>query len=223
MEELRSKADLYFDTGDCVKAGNLAIPLRPEPVWPTLQALRCTASVIGNRESQVLEAAFWKKLEGAQHPVLCANMRRKDGTRPLNGTLEVECGGLRVGIFGVMVPMVTERMATRAASAFLWDPPISTAANLVAQMRDRCELLIALTHIGVREDRRLAESCPGIDLILGGHSHTILESPEQVGRTWICQGGSHGRFAGNYRWTVGQGLTEASLVPLPEGRPRKER
>jgi len=209
---------MYFDSGDCVKAGNLAISLREEPVWSHLAELRCTASTIGNRESQVNEAAFWMKMKGYRHPVLCANMRRKDGTYPLQNELELECGGLHVGVFGVMVPMVTERMKlSAAASSFLWEQPIPVAREVVKRLKVSSDLLIALTHIGLREDRKLAEACPEIDLILGGHSHDVLEEPERIGKTWICQGGSHGRFAGVYRWTPGAGLTESELVPLTAG------
>lgn len=114
--------------------------------------------------------------------------------------------------------MVTERMATKAASAFLWDSAVATAQLMVDRLRPTCDVLIALTHIGHREDLRLAANVPGIDLILGGHSHTVLETPERVGSTWICQGGSHGRFAGVYEWTVGTGLTRGHLVPLPAGQ-----
>lgn len=141
-------------------------------------------------------------------------MRRKDGTKPLEGTLQIECKGVRLGIFGVMVPMVTEKMASRAASSFLWDQPIPVAVEKARELRKQVDLVIALTHIGVREDRRLAEASNDIDLILGGHSHTVLEEPEIVQGTYICQGGSHGRFAGCYQWTVGHGLTAYQLAPL---------
>lgn len=201
LARLRPTADLYFDSGDCVKAGNLAMPLKPEAVWTRLEALNCTASVIGNRESQPLEGPFKKKIEGAAHPLLCANLRRKDGTRPLLESLILEAAGFKVGVFGVMVPMVTERMATRAASQFLWDDPLSVAARWVEELRSQVDCLIALTHIGVRQDEKLAERCPGIDLILGGHSHTVLDAPIWVGKTAICQAGSHGKYVGVYSWS----------------------
>lgn len=203
LSRLRPAADLYFDSGDCVKAGNLAIPLKPETVWSRLAALECTASVIGNRESQPLEGPFKKKIEGAAHPVLCANMRRKDGSRPLSESLVLEVGGFRVGVFGVMVPMVTERMASRVASQFLWDDPLLVALRWVEELRPQVDCLIALTHIGIRQDEKLAEQCPGIDLILGGHSHTVLDVPIWVGKTAICQTGSHGRYAGVCSWSPG--------------------
>ncbi len=197
---MRSAMDLYFDSGDCIKTGNLGIPLKREPVWGMLNELRCTASVLGNRETHLLEGAFRKKIEGAAHPLLCANLRRKDGTYPLARTLEVSCSGVRIGLVGVMVPMVTDKMRTQGASAYLWDPPISVACELARVLRPRVDLLIALTHIGHKQDMSLAEECPLFDAILGGHSHTVLGQPLLVGRTAICQGGSHNAYVGVYEW-----------------------
>ena len=100
-----------------------------------------------------------------------------------------------------MVAMVTERMRTQAASAYLWDDPIQTAIDQAELLRPQVDLLIALTHIGVREDERLASKTTLYDLILGGHSHTVLDSPRVIDGTPILQTGSHGRFAGIYEWS----------------------
>lgn len=212
LTALREESDVYFDCGDAIKAGNLAIPLRPDPVWAALDKLRCTASVLGNRETHVSAAAFARKIEGAQHPILCANLRLKSGERPLPSSLILEAAGLRVGIVGVMVPMVTERMATRAASAYLWDPPIPTARALAQNLRPQVDCLIALTHVGLSRDRELAATCPEFDLILGGHSHDV--ATEAVGRVFIGQAGSHGRFAGRYDWTPDKGVVRTELIRL---------
>lgn len=209
--EVRESVDLYFDTGDCIKTGNLGIPLKPEPVWELLTKARCTASVIGNRETHVLESVFQAKLAGSSQPVLCANMHRRDGSSPLDATTVCHADGLRIGVIGLSVPMVTSKMRTQAASAFLWDQPESVAMVLVNVLRPKVEILIALTHIGLTQDRKLAESCPELDVIFGGHSHSVLESPERVGRTWICQGGSHGRFVGLYQ--LEDGKLSGGLVP----------
>lgn len=213
LRKLRESSDLYFDTGDAIKTGNLGVPIKPEAVWPLLDRLNCTASLLGNRETHVLEGAFNAKIAGAKHPILCANMHRKDGTYPLPRSLILESLGVRVGVLAVMVPMVTEKMATRAASAYLWDQPIPTAQSLAKEMRPQVDLLIAMTHIGHRLDLELAESCPELDVILGGHSHTVLPVPVKVGKTVICQGGSHNRFAGVYEWSPESGLT-GGLIEL---------
>jgi 2',3'-cyclic-nucleotide 2'-phosphodiesterase (5'-nucleotidase family) len=105
-------------------------------------------------------------------------------------------------------------MASRAVSAYIWDQPIPTAQRIVAELRPKVDLLIALTHIGYGQDQELAEACPGIDIILGGHSHTVLKEPVRVNDTEICQGGSHGRYAGVYHWENGR--LSGGLVPLKD-------
>lgn len=207
LKPLREESDLYFDSGDAIKAGNLAIPLKPEAVWGHLADLGCSASCLGNRETHVLESAFHAKLAGAKHPLLCGNLHDREGRFPLLRTLRLDAKGTRVGVFSVMVPMVTAKMKTQAASRYLWDPVLETAAELAAELRPEVDLLIALTHIGHRQDHELAAKCPKIDVILGGHSHTVLERPERVGNTWICQGGSHCRFVGRYVWSSVGGLS----------------
>ena len=63
----------------------------------------------------------------------------------------------------------------------------------------------------------LAKRCGEIDIIFGGHSHTVLDHPVKENRTWIVQGGSHGRFAGVYEWEAGE-LT-GGLFPLQANQP----
>lgn len=216
LKEESKEPTLYFDAGDCIKAGNLAIPLKSDPAWAFLAEAGCDAGVIGNRESHVLEGAFAKKIAGHRHPLLCANLMKKDGSRPLPEDHIFRLDGLTVGVVGVMVPMVTKRMATAPASAYLWDPPIPTAIERAEALRDKADCLIALTHIGFRQDQDLAEKTGLFDIILGGHSHTLLQEPVRVGSTAICQGGSHGKYVGRYVWEKGAGVVESSLIALPE-------
>jgi 5'-nucleotidase len=217
IRALKDESDaLYFDCGDAIKTGNLGVPLKREVAWERLALAGCDAGVPGNRESHVLSSVLEAKLEGAQHPLLCANMAAKNGRMPagIQPNLILEKGGLRLGVFGVMVPMVTSKMATQAASAYLWTSPIAAAREQVVELRPQVDRVIALTHIGVGQDRALAEACPEIALIFGGHSHSVLAEPERVGDTLIFQAGSHGRFLGRYRFDDHLQLLGAELLAL---------
>lgn len=201
---MRRGADLFFDSGDAVKAGNLSIPIGTDPVWERLVSLGCTASCPGNRESHVLESGLAAKTRGRSHPVVCANWLRLDGTSVFEPSLVVSVQGLKVGVVGVMVPMVTERSKTKALSAFRWTDPVTSAAEAGAALRGEVDVLILLSHIGHARDLVLAEQVPLFDVILGGHSHTVVQEPVRLGHTWVCQGGSHARFYGLYTWAGGQ-------------------
>ena len=88
--------------------------------------------------------------------------------------------------------MITERMWERRVSAYVFEDPLKLAARLVPWLRAYYspDLLIALSHIGVQRDRLLAQQTPGIDLIVGGHSHTTLEVGERVGERVISRIGT---------------------------------
>ena len=219
VKALRQGCDFFFDSGDAIKAGNLAIPLSVDPVWGYLASLNCSASVLGNRETHPLRMAFEKKIEGHLHPILAGNLNAKDGADFLPKTLVLEKNGFRIGVVSTMVAMVTQQMATQAASAFLWSAPIPAAIQLAQELRSSVDLLVALTHIGFTQDQVLAQQCGEIDIIFGGHSHTVLEQPVKENETWIVQGGSHGRFAGVYEWD--DGTLSGGLIPLQtaDGKP----
>lgn len=218
QRDLAPDSTLLFDVGDAIKAGNLAVPLRTEPVWGWLADAGVDAGTLGNRESHVLEAAFRRKIEGARHPLVVVNLVHRDGTPVLPGHLVLDRAGVRIGLIGAMVPMVTDRMRTTAASAYRWTPPIPAVAAAARELKPQVDVLIALTHLGFRQDQALAEAVPELDWIFGGHSHTVLEQPVRVGNTLIAQGGSHGRFLGRYQWSPQVGLLSAELLPIPKRR-----
>ena len=93
-------------------------------------------------------------------------------------------------------------MKVSRLSPFWFEDPISSAAEIVPLLREDSDLVIALTHIGLRRDLELAASVPGIDLVVGGHSHAVLDEPRVVGKTVILQAGSWGRHLGKAEITM---------------------
>jgi 5'-nucleotidase len=188
LRALKAQHDaLLLDSGDAIRAGNIAVPLRPEAAWDWTRAAGYNAMTIGNREFHLTAAGFLAKTQGAPCPLLCANLRPKhpDAPMPVQPVWRTEHRGVRVAVLGLTVPMITPRMKVAALSAYLFDPPLETARLWVQRLRLEADLLIALTHLGIQHDRLLAEACPELDVILGGHSHTPTETPEQVGGVWL--------------------------------------
>jgi 2',3'-cyclic-nucleotide 2'-phosphodiesterase (5'-nucleotidase family) len=220
----RETADYYFDCGDAVASGNIGIPFVEEPVWRLLELCGCTASVPGNREFHITEGGFRAKLAGAAHPILAANLHWKTPGHPplqnphpdtfrLDESAPLSSGLIlgNVGVFGVMVPMVTEKMAAKAVSAFVNTQP-EPAANACLERLKGCDVVICLSHLGLRKDIELATACPGIAAILGGHSHDVVAQPIRVGDTFILQAGSHARFVGRYE--LKDNRLSAEIIPM---------
>ncbi len=180
---------LLLDSGDCIRSGNLGVPLHPEPAWDWMCQAGYDAIALGNREFHITAWGFLAKTRGAPCPLLCANIRPKQPDTPLPAqpVWQITHHGVRVALIGLTTPMVTPRMKTAALSAYLFDPPVETARQWIPRLRPEADLLIALTHLGVSQDRLLAEACPELDVILGGHSHTPISPPEQVNGVWVSQ------------------------------------
>jgi 2',3'-cyclic-nucleotide 2'-phosphodiesterase (5'-nucleotidase family) len=182
---------LLLDAGDAIWAGNIYVRPGGEPALRLMSRAGYDAMTMGNREFHFMQSGLRRKIGWAEFPVLCANIRR---TRPrvripVVSSVTRDVGEKRVAILGLTVPMITERMLSRKVSAYVFDDPVSVAAKLVPGLRTTHDLVIALTHIGLKDDRRLATAVPGIDLIIGGHTHAVLDSPEFVGQTAIVQAG----------------------------------
>ncbi|MFM2071508.1 MAG: hypothetical protein RLZZ623_1771, partial [Actinomycetota bacterium] len=142
----------------------------------------------------------------------------------LHRHLVIERDGIRFGILGVLGAEATLYTAGKGAVTFA--DAVATATEIVAHLRnvENVDVVIALSHGGVEEnadgsytagdDVALAERVPGIDIVVGGHSHTKLMKPIIVnGRTPVVQSGRYGRNLGELRITMEDGhLTVDSFI-----------
>ncbi len=189
---------LLLDGGDAVSSGNVYFRPGGEPILKRMTELGYHAMAMGNREFHFMEAGLKSKTRQAGFPILAANLQGRgdkipDGVKP---SVLFQLDGLRVGVFGLTVPMITQDMTIRMLSPYCFDNPITTAARIVPKLRKECDFLIALTHIGFRQDMELATSVDGIDLIVGGHSHNAIKEVEYFGRTAVVQAGWWGHYLG---------------------------
>ncbi|HEU4724456.1 MAG TPA: bifunctional UDP-sugar hydrolase/5'-nucleotidase [Candidatus Eisenbacteria bacterium] len=119
-----------------------------------------------------------------------------------------ERGGLRIAVLGLTTPSLDRIVASRKNQGVAVGSPVAAANYYVPKLRREADVVIALTHIGVDQDRWLVDHVPGLDLVIGGHSHTALFRPirekAEGGRgTPIAQAGAWGRYLGRttLRWS----------------------
>mgnify|MGYP002411055751 FL=1 len=72
-------------------------------------------------------------------------------------------------------------------------------------LSDQADVVVCLSHLGIDADRVLAAAVPGIDIIVGGHSHTALAEPEVVGETIAVQAGEWAEYVGVLRVSAAGG------------------
>ena len=128
----------------------------------------------------------------------------------------IERGGMRFGIFGLLGKEA--QFYTGGAGAVTFADPIETAREMVKLLREteKVDVVIALSHGGVEkgkdgrftdgEDVRLPMAVPGIDVVIGAHSHTELHEAIIVnGRTPVVQTGKYGENLGELVITLDDG------------------
>lgn len=113
--------------------------------------------------------------------------------------------GVRIGILGLTTSDMT--YAWRARDQDVLRPlvnPIETASRLLPHLKLESDLVIALTHLGIEKDRKLVRWTEGIDLVIGGHSHSLLQEIIREKNLLdqsipIVQAGEHGSYVGELR------------------------
>ncbi|MBE0432930.1 5'-nucleotidase C-terminal domain-containing protein [candidate division WOR-3 bacterium] len=106
----------------------------------------------------------------------------------------VERLGSRIGIFSLLTEYMSGMTTPERFAGHKVLPEIETAARYVDSLRSKdVDLIFAITGIGLRHDKRVAEAVPGIDVILGSHSASALEEPyeDPLNHTIICQAYGH--------------------------------
>ncbi|HRF46264.1 MAG TPA: metallophosphoesterase [Anaerolineales bacterium] len=183
---------------------------------PVLEAMGVQALVPGNHDADWGAAAFTRWVSAARFPILLGNIGPTPGT-PWPGaraSLLCDLPGLRVGLLGLSTPMLSHALGADAA----FEPPPSAVAREAAALRaDGAGTVIALSHLGYAygpdvahwmspdedTDVRLAEAGVDLDVLVGGHTHTMLTEPVRVGRTVIAHAGHNGEWLGELNLTLG--------------------
>lgn len=183
-----------------------------------LEAVGYDAAVVGNHEFDLGWENVTAFVEAAETTtMLSANLDGPDGT-PLWPTLKdheiYEVGGVRVGVFGVTTDDLHTLASPRVMDRVTLLGEVEAARQQVEILESQVDLVVALTHIGIDRDKALAEAVPGIDLIVGGHSHTPLYEPVTVGQTRIVQAGCYARNLGVLELSVAGGEIETARYEL---------
>jgi 5'-nucleotidase len=199
LRALRAGAPgLLVDCGDALR-GSQTVYFRDEPILGELDAAGYDVTGVGNREFHYLFGLMAARLRKVHHPVVCANLTDVHGrTLPfvpsIDLTLKDERGSWDVRMFGLLVPQYRIGSAWERVFGWRFLDPYETA-TAIARETPEGMTLIALSHIGLRADRELAQRVPRLDIIFGGHSHDTLTAPEYVGSVPIVHAGPYGRYA----------------------------
>jgi 5'-nucleotidase len=194
---------LILDAGDAFQGTPLSGMFQGFVDVQMMNHLGYDAMALGNHEFDYGQSVLLQRIGQAKFPVLSANIIVDKTGRPFTDPFTiVERGGHKIAIVGLSTPDTPTTTHPRNVEGLTFLDPIEVAKVLVPTLLGKSDVVIALTHLGVDGDIKLANAVPGISVIVGGHSHTDLRVPMKVGDTLIVQ---------DYQWGINVGMLKLSF------------
>jgi len=165
------------------------------------------AATIGNHEFDFGQQNLSNLSKIAKFPFLSANIYLKDKiSQPsyIKPYIIKEIKGIRVAVFGLTSDETPSMSIPRNIQGLYFADPITTSQNLLKNLNEKADVVIALSHLGIekskniaaKQDISLAKQTPGqIDVIIGGHTHSEVKGLK-VGKTFVVQTSGLGRSVG---------------------------
>ncbi len=196
------EATLWFDAGDTFHGQPVININQGLNMVPIMNFAGYDAMTPGNHDFNYGTERLKKLSELLNFPMLSANVTYKDTGKLVFEPYKIfKFKGIKVGVFGLTTPETLFKVAPKMINDININNPIEVSRDMVKKLRSKCDVLIALSHIGVEPGSeftsdKIAREVPGIDLIVDGHSHTELPHGIKVGDTLIVQAGYHGNKLG---------------------------
>jgi 5'-nucleotidase len=214
QERRKDPGLLLFDCGDFSQGSSYYTMFKGDVEVELMNRMHYDAVTIGNHEFDFGLDNMIRLFKMAEFPVVCSNYdfadtELKDIVKPY---LVLKRQGVRIGVFALCPPL--EGLVSRKNYGPLkFLDPVEVTDRMVDVLRNRekCDVVICLSHLGWEvsdyPDNELIKRTSGIDLILGGHSHTYLETlgyeTDKTGRQVpVDHEGKHAVFVGKIQLTL---------------------
>ncbi len=197
-----------------------------------LNQMKFDAMTVGNHEFDDGEEALVPFLDVIEFPVLSANVAAsassKVGDR-IKPSMVIEVGGEKIGIVGA-VTNDTPEIASPGPNILIADDINTITAEVEKLQAEGINKIIALTHVGYPRDKEMIAKIPGVDVVVGGHSHsllsntddkaegpypTMIDNPEGY-KVPVTQAASYSKYLGEFTVTFDDNgvVKEASGDPI---------
>lgn len=206
---------VLFSSGDSL-TGKYFLQFDGKAIFSAISLMRIDAATLGNHEFDRGEKTLSNALKYCDFPIVLSNLETKDNSSLKDSFVTyktVEKNNIKIGIIGLITPDLA--FISSARNNITVNPNlVESAINAIRILKqnEKPNLIIALTHLGLEEDIKLAEKIPEIDLICGGHSHDFMKRVEEIivnhangEKTLIIHSGARGEYLGKLNMLVDKG------------------
>ncbi len=194
---------LLFDIGDHMDRWHpLTDATRGKRNTELLNEVGYTAVTIGNNEGITLSFEDLDTLyQKRAFDVIVANFFTADGTRPqwvkpyhlyeLKNKARVAVIGL-TAFFSLFYKQLGWKLSD----------PLEELKHQLAEIKEKADMIILLSHLGIHDDEAIAEQFPEIDVILGAHTHHVFHEGKEINGVILGAAGKYGMFVGHITLTI---------------------
>lgn len=189
--------------------GNPYVDMAPQPGKPIIELMNelgYDVATFGNHEFDRGQALLDERTQEAMFPVVLANMHTTISS-PLSQPMPYHKLKSRRGTDITILGLITNFIdghpdgTGEVYEGLVFQSPYETAETY-SWLRGHTDVFIALTHIGNDADTVLAREVPVFDLVIGGHTHAVIEEPYVIDGTYVTQTGKSLKYAGVTRLTM---------------------
>ncbi|WP_332693908.1 bifunctional metallophosphatase/5'-nucleotidase [Halalkalibacter lacteus] len=199
IDSQKNKNDyfLHLNAGDMFSGDPVVDLQQGTPIIELLNKLELDAVTMGNHDFDYGQEYTAAAEELSDFPWLSANTIVMDETNVIQQPkpyVVFDMGEITVGVLGLTQSPPSTAPAGIKGLDFL---DLKETIEKYTFLRDEVDVFIGLTHVGIQADRMIAQQFDLFDLIIGGHSHTVIEKPETVNQTAVAQAGANGLYIGD--------------------------
>jgi 5'-nucleotidase/UDP-sugar diphosphatase len=198
---------LLVDAGDTFGDALLSNLTRGEATLRVMDAIGYTFMTLGNHDYEYTSDNTLRLQTTIHFPMRSANAIVRATGQPFGGdpTLVVNAGGVRVGFLALTYHNTDQTGNKDNTKALEFQSGIEAARHYLPALRRRADVIVVVSHQGTVVDSLLAARVPGIDIIIGGHSHDRIAPPRRIGHAWMVQALSDASALGELSVTLTNG------------------
>jgi len=212
LEQMRKEYPqlLLFDCGDFCQGTPYYNMFKGNAEIDMMNEMKYDAATIGNHEFDLGLDNMARIFKRAKFPIVSSNYDFK-GTVLQNMVkpyLVFLRQGIRIGVFA-LDPKLAGLVQAKNYGKIIYKDPIAVANKMSSMLRrdEKCDVVVCLSHLGIDVDKKMIPQTQGIDVVLGGHSHTFLKAPlnisDKAGKSvLLVHSGSRGVKVGEVDMTL---------------------
>ncbi len=191
--ELAGENVIVLDAGDQYQGSLMYTTYKGDVEAEFMEDIGFDVMAVGNHEFDDGPEGLAKLIENVSFPVIAGNIDVSQSNvlaGKVTNHVVLEVGGEKIGIISALATDTAET-SSPGESVIFQDEIESLSADVATLEAEGVDKIIALNHVGLNKDLAIAAAVPGIDAVVGGHSHTYLSAsdPKRAGAypTWVSQ------------------------------------